>query len=352
MMMTLDELGAKVGVEVVGDGTRTVDGCGTLESASASDVSFLANTKYIQSLATTNAAAVFLRPQDESPQGMIRLETDDPYLAFRDAIVLMKGFRPHPMPHDGSGTGISAAASIDPTATVGDDVTIHAHVTIGPGAVVGQGCVLYSGVVIGEEATLGCACVLYPNVTIYDRCRLGDRVVLHASTSIGQDGFGYATSRGVHHKIPQTGIVVIEDDVEMGAGCAIERATIGETRIGKGTKFADLISIGHGTTVGEHCLFVSLVGVAGSVTIGNHVVLGGQVGVAGHLTIGDGVQAIGKSGISQSVEAGSLIGGTPAIKIETWRRNAITAAGLYELSRRVRRLERQLAASAKESDSP
>jgi UDP-3-O-[3-hydroxymyristoyl] glucosamine N-acyltransferase len=146
----------------------------------------------------------------------------------------------------------------------------------------------------------------------------------------------------VHHKIPQTGRVIIEDDVELGAGCAIERAAMGETRIGKGTKFADLISIGHGTRIGSHCLFVSLVGVSGSVDVGNYVALGGQVGVTGHLTIGDGVQAAGKTAIVQDVEPGKKIGGIPAVDLDQAKRNALAGMDLYGLLQRVKQLEREL----------
>jgi UDP-3-O-[3-hydroxymyristoyl] glucosamine N-acyltransferase len=211
---------------------------------------------------------------------------------------------------------------------------------------------LYPGVYVGEHAVIGDDCLLYPNVVIYDRCRIGNRVTLHACTVIGQDGFGYATHRGkgadgtegaaMHHKIPQAGIVVVEDDVEMGAACAVERAAMGETRIGRGTKFADLISIGHGTTVGEHCLFVSLVGVSGSVDIGKYVALGGQAGVAGHLRIGDFVQAAARSAIAQDVPDGLKVGGTPAIGLDQAKRNALAGLELYDLFKRVRQLEREL----------
>ena len=194
--------------------------------------------------------------------------------------------------------------------------------------------------------------MLYPNAVVYDRCVLGDRVTLHANTVVGHDGFGYATHEGRHHKIPQTGIVVIEDDVELGAGCAVERASVGETRIGKGTKFADLISIGHGTRVGAHCLFVSLVGVSGSVDVGSYVVLGGQVGVTGHLKIGDGVQAAGKTAIVHDVPAGAKIGGVPAVDIESARRNALAGMDLYGLVRRVKQLEKELARLKQEAASP
>jgi UDP-3-O-[3-hydroxymyristoyl] glucosamine N-acyltransferase len=221
---------------------------------------------------------------------------------------------------------------------------VHAGVVIERGAVIGTGCVLYPGVYVGEESTVGDGCLLYPNAVVYDRCELGDRVTLHANCVIGQDGFGYATKDGAHHKIPQSGRVVIEDDVEFGAGCAIERAAIGETRIGRGTKFADLISIGHGTTIGRHCLVVSLVGISGSVEVGNYVALGGQVGVTGHLKIGDGVQAAGKTAITHDVPAGEKIGGIPAVELDQAKRNALAGRDLYGLAKRVRSLERQLKA--------
>ena len=189
---------------------------------------------------------------------------------------------------------------------------------------------------------IGDNCILYPNVVIYDGCRIGDRVTIHANTAIGNDGFGYATHDGTHHKIPQTGITVLEDDVEIGASCAIERAAIGQTVVGEGTKFADLISIGHGTTIGQHCLLVSLVGIAGSVEVGNYVALGGQTGVAGHLRIGHGVQALAKTGITGDVPDGATIGGAPAVDADAAKRNALAGMNLAQLARRVKTLERRL----------
>ena len=201
---------------------------------------------------------------------------------------------------------------------------------------------LYPGAYVGPDARIGDDCVLYPNAVVYDRCTLGDRVLLHANTVVGQDGFGYATHEGAHHKIPQAGNVVIEDDVELGAGCAIERATIGETRIGQGTKFADLVAIGHGAKIGRHCLFVSLVGVSGSVDVGNYVVLGGQVGVVGHLKIGDGALVAAQSGVAGDVAPGSKVGGSPAVQLDMWKRNSVVGRDLHGLLQRIKQLEKEL----------
>ena len=343
MSMTLAQLAERLGATLVGDGSRTVTSCAGINEAGEHDLTFLANPKYSRYLSTTQAAAVLIRAPDENSGDLVQLVCDDPYFAFRNAMMELHGFRDHPDPMDAGDGNTSESARVHPDATVGEDTRVHPNVTIERGARVGSRCHLYPGVFIGEDVVIGDDCILFPNVVIYDRCRLGDRVAIHANTTIGQDGFGYATHAGAHHKIPQAGIVVIEDDVELGAGCAIERATMGETRIGEGTKFADLISIGHGTTIGKHCLFVSLVGVAGSATIGNYVVLGGQTGVSGHLTIGDGVQALGKTAIVSDIEGGRNIGGVPAVDADTAKRNALTAANLHELHKRVKKLERKQA---------
>ena len=243
---------------------------------------------------------------------------------------------------DASSPGRSAHASVHNQADLADDAVIHPHAVVERGASIGRRTVLYPGAYVGPDATIGDDCILYPNAVVYDRCRLGNRVTLHANTVVGHDGFGYATHGAAHHKIPQHGTVVIEDDVELGGGCAIERAAMDETRIGEGTKFADLISIGHGTKIGKHCLFVSLVGVSGSVNVGDYVVLGGQVGISGHITIGNGVQAMARTAIAQDVPDGQKIGGAPAIPYQKAKRNALAGSELYEVVKRVRQLERQI----------
>ena len=348
MSITLQELAVRIGARLEGDGSTTIVGCASIATAGPDEVAFLSNAKYTRFLRDSRAAAVIVGEHIEPVEGVRYLIAKDPYFAFREAMIALHGFRQHPPPPDtapipgGRHPLISPKAVIHPGAIIGEDTIIHPFVTIENGARIGERCVLYPGTYIGPDATLGDECVLYPNVTVYDRCILGDRVTLHASTVIGQDGFGYATHQGAHHKIPQHGVVVLEDDVELGAGCAIERAAMGETRIGAGTKFADLISIGHGTTVGKHCLFVSLVGVSGSVEVGNYVVLGGQVGVTGHLKIGDGVQAAGKAAIVHNVPPGQKVGGVPAVEINTAKRNALISTDLVGLLQRIKQLEARL----------
>jgi UDP-3-O-[3-hydroxymyristoyl] glucosamine N-acyltransferase len=339
MALTLQQLAQRIGAELIGDGSRMITGCAAIEVAQPNELTFVANAKYAQYLQSTKAAAVVIDRKTACPDGIARLIADDPYFAFRNAIVELCGFRQHPPPMK---EGDKAGRFIHPSAKVGPKTQVHPNVTIENGAVVGDNCVLYPGVYIGPSAKIGDDCILHPNVVVYDHCELGNRVTLHANTVIGQDGFGYATHKAAHHKIPQTGVVVLEDDVEMGAGCAIERGAVGETRIGRGTKFADLISIGHGTTVGKHCLFVSLVGVAGSVEVGDYVVLGGQVGVAGHLRIGNFVQAAGQTAIVQDVPDGLRVGGVPAVEFDKAKRNALAGMELYELYKRVRSLEKEL----------
>jgi UDP-3-O-[3-hydroxymyristoyl] glucosamine N-acyltransferase len=346
MSMTLQELAEHVGAKLIGDGSVRVARCAPIDHAKHDEIAFLANVKYTRYLQNTNAAAVLVGKDIQPPDGLTLLVCDDPYYSFRNALIALHGHREHPQPMrsaaDANGTCISELACVHENATIGDGSQIHPNAVVESGASIGQRCVLYPGVYVGEHAVIGDDCILHPNVTVYDRCVLGNRVTLHSSTVVGQDGFGYATHQGAHHKIPQTGIVVLEDDVELGGGCAIERAAMGETRIGQGTKFADLISIGHGTRIGKHCLFVSFVGVSGSVEVGNYVVLGGQVGVTGHLKIGDGVQAMARSAIIRDVPPGTKVGGAPAVPADIARRNAMASVDLHELVKRVRDLERQL----------
>jgi len=343
MSVTAEQLAEQIGARIQGDGQRPIEGCATLEAAGGGEVTFLANPRYVNQLRKTAAGAVILSAAHaELAEGdRTLLISDDPYYAFRNAMVALHGFRPSPT------GGVSDQAQIEPTARLGEGCAVNAFTVIAAEAQLGERCAIYPGCYIGAGARLGDDCVLHPGVTIYENCVLGDRVTLHAGCSIGQDGFGYATHRGAHYKIPQAGNAVVENDVEMGANCVIDRATLGSTVIGAGTKFSNSVTIGHGTRIGRGNLFVAQVGVAGSVTTGDYVVLGGQTGVAGHLHIGDGAQVAGQSGVTQSVPAGVTYGGLPAgplkQRMRLWnhlQRLPERLKALKDLEKRVGRLER------------
>jgi UDP-3-O-[3-hydroxymyristoyl] glucosamine N-acyltransferase len=323
LTLTLQELAAEIGAELVGaDPTLQISAANTLEDAGPGEVSFLSNGKYLRLLDTTKASAVIVAPGVNTNRVAL-LRAPNPYYAFAKAVVALHGYRRHP--HE----GIHPAAHVDPTASVG------------------EGTVVYPGVYVGPRARVGRDCILYPNVVVYDDCVLGDRVILHANCSIGHDGFGHATHKGpegfaVHYKIPQAGNVVIEDDVEMGAGCAVDRATLGSTVIGKGTKFSDLISVGHGARIGPHGLVVGMVGIAGSTKIGHHVTLAGQVGVAGHLEIGNHVTVGAQSGVMNDVADRTTLMGSPAMPAPHARRVYTLFSQLPELLERIKKLEQQV----------
>jgi UDP-3-O-[3-hydroxymyristoyl] glucosamine N-acyltransferase len=337
MSLTISQLAERIGARCQGDGQQTVIGCATLDEAGPEQVSFLTNGKYAKRLADSAAGAVILGP-DDAAQASQRtlLVADDPYYAFRNAVVELHGFRAQPSP------GISDQAVIAATARLGEDCSIGPFVVIEDGAVLGDRCVIYPHAYIGADTELGDDCVLHSHVTVYDRCTLGDRVTLHHGCSIGQDGFGYATHQGSHHKIPQSGRAVVESDVEMGANCSVDRATLGETRIGAGTKFSNSVTIGHGSKVGRYNLFVAQVGLAGSVTTGDYVALGGQVGVAGHLTIGDQAQVAGHSGVMNDIPPKTNYGGAPAQPLKTLFRVQATLKKLPELAKQLKQISARL----------
>ncbi len=342
MAMTLGELAERIGGRLgAGEPGHVVRGCNRLEDAGPDEVAFLANPRYKSQLQTTRAGAVIVSPGVQA-DGRALLVAEDPYLAFRDAVVALHGFRRHPEPADGP---VSSFAAVDPTASVGEGTRVHPFAVLGPGAQVGRNCVIYPHSYIGPDTRVGDECQIYPNVVIYEGCVLGNRVNLHSGTVVGQDGFGYAPDpEGRHRKIPQVGNVVIEDDVEMGAGCAIDRATVGSTRIGRGTKFSDLVAVGHGTQVGEDNLLVALVALAGAVWTGKHLAMGGQVGVAGHVRIGDRVQIAATSGVMEDVPDDSQVGGTPARPLGEAKRMHLHMERLPQLASRVKQLERELEA--------
>jgi len=359
--ITLNELAERLEVELRGDGDVKVSGCGALEEAEAGEVSFLNNPRYAPLLATTRAAAVILSPADaeRAGNGTALLIANDPYLAFRQAMVILHaGDRPLPA------VGISPQAYLDETAVVGELCTLRPHAYVAPGAQLGDRVILYPNVYVGKRAVIGNDCLLHPGVCVYDRCVVGDRVTLHANTVVGEDGLGYATapapgSQGNHsdgraasdsneevrhHKIPQAGNAVLGDDVEIGANCSIDRATLGSTVIGGGTKLSNNVVIGHGVKLGRHNMIVAHVGIAGSTTTGDYVTMGGQVGLAGHLKIGSRVTIAADAKVMTDIPDGETWGGTPATPLSDAKRLVLSQKRVPGIANKLKAMERRLAA--------
>jgi len=331
---TLGELAKYVDGRVVGDPNVIIRSASTLGRAVEGDISFLANTKYEKQLQSTKATAVIVGKETEAAVPL--LIADDPYYVFMQIVVLLHGHRKHKK------VGISKRASISDAAKIGVDCHIHDYVIICDKAKIGDGCVIYPGAYVGQEVQVGNDCIIYPNVVIYDGCRIGNRVIINANSTVGEDGFGYASHDGVHHKIPHIGVVVIEDDVEIGTGCAVERGTLGDTVIGRGSKLGDLVTVGHGTKIGSHCLLVAQAGIAGSTSIGNHCVLGGQVGIVGHITIGNKVTIAAQAGVINNIPDGQVVVGAPAIEAKLGRRAYSMIQHLPEMRQAIRQLQKQL----------
>lgn len=341
MSLTLDDLAEyllSVGIPCRVDGDRSVmvSGVATLEEAVSGQVSFLSNPKYEQHLNTTQASAVLVRPDVKNPGTINLLRTPDPYAAVTAAIVRLHGYRKHPR-WEGRRQAI-----ISPEARIGENANIAPGVHIDADVEIGDNATLYPGVYIARGTRIGHNVVLFPNVVIYENCLLGNNVTVHAGTVVGEDGLGYAPVKDKWVKIPQIGNVVIGDDVELGPNCTIDRATLGSTVIGSGTKFSNLVAIGHGTKVGDDCLFVAQVGLAGSVTVGRHVTIAGQAGVVGHITIGDNAVIGAKAGVSNSVEPGATVLGQPAVAINECKRQIAVMQQLPKLKNEIKRMRREL----------
>lgn len=322
--------------EVDGDGSVVVSSVATLEDASEGQLSFLSNPKYEKELAATRASAVLVRPDVKVSRKMNLLRTPDPYAALTAAIVRIHGYRQHPQ------WGRSAQACIHASVVIGEKPNIAPGAHIDENVRIGRNATIYPGVYIARGCTIGDDVVLMPNVVIYEGCVLGNRVTIHAGSIIGEDGLGYAPVNEKWVKIPQVGNVIIGDDVEIGANCTIDRATLGSSVIGSGTKFSNLIAIGHGTKIGEDCLFVAQVGIAGSVLVGRHVTMAGQAGIVGHISIGNNAIIGAKAGVTNDVEPGLTMLGQPAVPINECKRQLAIVQRLPQLKNEIKRLRRDL----------
>jgi UDP-3-O-[3-hydroxymyristoyl] glucosamine N-acyltransferase len=349
MRLTLAELGPRIGAAVRGDGALCVSGVAELCAAGPGQLAFYSNAKYKKDLLVTRACAVIVGSGDEAlvPQGAARLVADQPYVAFAKASALFHAeLRPPAGVHEGA--YVAALAEVHPTAAVA------AGAYVGPGARIGARTTLHAGVRILDGAAVGEDCTLWPGAVVRERCVLGNRVVLQPNAVVGSDGFGFAfDAQGdgegpLHRKVPQAGIVRIEDDVEVGACTCIDRATLGETVIGRGTKIDNLVQIGHNVKVGPLSLIVAQVGISGSTELGMGVVLAGQVGVAGHVKIGDGARVGGQSGVFNDLEPGVTVSGTPTRPQRDYLRSMAALHQLPDLLKELRRLSQRVEELEKE----
>ncbi len=332
--MKLKELSLLVDADLMGDPDFEVTGVNTLEEASSSDVSFLANPRYVEAMKKSPAGVICIHPGFPLLEGKNYLISSDPSRTFQQIVELF-----HP-PSKSAFSGIHPTAIIHPSAQIGSNVTIAPHVVIDRNVKIGANTTIAPHVSIGFEVEIGSDCIIHPNVTIRERCRLGDRVILQPGAVIGSCGFGYTPDKmGRHIKLEQLGIVILEDDVEIGANTTIDRSRFKATIIHKGSKIDNLVQIAHNVEIGEHNVIAAQTGVAGSAKTGKYVMLGGQVGVVGHVELDDQVMVATRGGVSKSLKAGKYRG-SPAIPITEYHRQEVHVRKLEEYVERLKALEK------------
>lgn len=339
MAKTLKEIAEILGAELEGDPRREISGLAPIEEAVEGELTFLANKKYQKYLATTRASAVIAAPHTEVPTGRLAaLRLEDPYLGFVKVLRIFHPWERYAPP------GIHDSSVVHPSAVLGEQVTVGASAVIGRNVRIGARSVIAEGVVVCDDVIIGEDCLVYPNVSVLSGTQIGSRVIIHAGTTLGSDGFGFAPHDGMYEKIPQVGHVIVEDDVEIGANCAIDRGTIGPTLIRNGAKLDNLIQIAHNVDVGEHTVIAAQTGVSGSTVLGHHVVLAGQVGLVGHIEIGDRVTVGAQAGVSKDLGGeGTIYRGSPAREIHEELRLEAALRHLPDLIRTVRRQETRIA---------
>jgi UDP-3-O-[3-hydroxymyristoyl] glucosamine N-acyltransferase len=340
MEYSLREIAELIKGELIGNPDIMIKGILGFDDAGSEEITFVASPKYIKRINETNAAAIIVPPEvREAEKGLICVS--NPYLAFAKVSTLFYAV-PRPV------LGISDQAVVRDDFKHGQDISVSPGVVIGNRVVVGDRVTLMAGVVLGDHVVIGDDALIYPNVTILERCQIGNRVIIHAGSVVGSDGFGFAPDGDRYFKIPQVGIVRIDDDVEIGAANMIDRATFGVTWIKRGVKTDNLVQIAHNVVVGEDTVIVAQVGISGSVTIGSHVTLAGQVGVVGHITIGDNVTVGAQSGVAKSIPAGQTVSGTPVMPHNTWLRSSIIIPKLPAMAKKIKELEKRIVSLEKE----
>ena len=332
--MKLKELADRVGGKISGDPEVEITGVSGIDEAGEGEITYFADKRLIGKLESSKASAVILKKEIEGLKASM-LVADNPQLVFAKVLEVFYG-KPY------KSSGISDKAIIGENVNIGDDVSIYPSAYIGSNVTLGARVTISPGAYIGDEVLIDDDSYIHPNVTIREKVKLGKNVTVHAGSVIGCDGFGYVFEKGTHHKIPQVGGVIIEDDVEIGANVIIDRATVGNTIIGAGTKIDNLVQIAHNVKVGKKCIIIAQVGISGSVEIGDGAILAGKVGVRDHIKIGSGAIIGAGSGVSGDIPDKQVYSGSPAIPHRTWLRAQSLYAKLPDFARRLKVIERKI----------
>jgi len=336
MNATVGEIAAQVGGIVIGDDSVRLTGLNGIRQAREGELSFISSSRYLRYLEGTKAGALLV-PGSVSVARIPLIQVPDPYAAFLDVL-----HRELPAAGAARPRGIHPSAVVGENVDLGENVALDAHVTVAPDAVLGDNVCVYTGAYVGTGARIGADTVIYPNASILAGVIVGARCTIHSGAVIGSDGFGYLPGPDGPRKIPQIGNVVIEDDVEVGANSAIDRATFGSTIIGRGTKIDNLVQIGHNVEMGRSCIICGNAGISGSAILGNGVTVAAGAGVAGHIEVGDGVTIAGLSGVTKSVPSGKVVSGFPAMDHERDKRIIASVRRLPEALREIHELQRRL----------
>lgn len=334
---TAQQIATVLNGTIEGDPSVEVSNFSKIEEGTPGTLTFLANPKYTPYIYTTNASIVLVNNDfvAEQPVHATLIRCFNAYAGLAMLLDMVEKSKPKK-------TGIEPMSYISPSATVGEDIYVGAFAYISDNAKVGKGTKVYPQTYIGENVTIGENCIIYPGVKIYEGCKIGNNCIFHSGVVIGSDGFGFAHENGIYKKIPQLGIVIIEDDVEIGANTAVDRAVMDSTIIRKGVKLDNLIQVAHNVEIGEHTAMAAQVGISGSTKVGSNCMIGGQVGLGGHITIGDNVNIGAQSGIISNIEPNSKIIGSPAVPVKDFFRSSIIFPKLPDMYRQIAQLQKEL----------
>ena len=332
--ISLGEIAERLKGELKGPANISISGVASVTSASPGDITFITSKKYLKGLAQSRASAVII-PRDMDWPYLPSIRVENPYYSLISLLHLFYDLSHKP-------TGVDERAVIGKNVHIGKDVSIYPFVYIDDGVTIGDYVIIYPWVFIGKDSSIGDYSTIYPNVTIREEIKIGRHVIIHSGAVIGSDGFGYIYHDGKHTKIPQVGGVIIEDDVEIGAGSTVDRATLGNTVIKKGTKIDNLVQIAHNVVVGEDCIMAAQTGIAGSTEIGKRVTFAGQAGVTGHIQIGDNVTVAGKAGVTKNIRNDQIVSGMPAIPHKNWLEIMAIFRELPQLKKRILDLEKEI----------